>query len=152
MFSPSWSYHINGLHHWRGLSSTQPGSIHGTLERQREHVSIVCSKPWENLHAMMMMMMRRTEWRAGRCVRLPSPALWLWDWGSWGPEAPGCWGPPAGPESAGQHEALVWHQLFYWSSPESGYCSGKDHLGWENTKDSMLRRITIIWWCNEIST
>lgn len=27
---------------------------------------------------------------------VPFLALWLWGWGSWGPEAPGCWGPPTG--------------------------------------------------------
>lgn len=35
---PSWSYHIDGLHHWGGLGSTQSSGIHGTLGKQGEGV------------------------------------------------------------------------------------------------------------------
>lgn len=42
------SYHVNGLHHWRGLGGTQPGSIHGTLEAERTQLmtmwSLKCDK------------------------------------------------------------------------------------------------------------
>lgn len=37
------SYHVNGLHHWRGLSGAQPGSIHGTLDTERTQLMIVWS-------------------------------------------------------------------------------------------------------------
>lgn len=33
MYLPSWSYHIDSLHHWGGLGCTQPGSIHSTLKK-----------------------------------------------------------------------------------------------------------------------
>lgn len=107
-------------------------------ERQRER------NLWSNMYITI-------KWRSRGGLGLPFPAPWLWDWGSWGPGAPECSGPPAGPGSAGQREALVWHQLFYWSSPGSGYCTSNHsrrhhHHHPHHHPDHHYHHHTKIWW------